>query len=227
MLDRLLPGGRKVGPGAIIVLGLGRFGSAAAQTLVDLDIEVLGVDANPALVARYAEELTHVVQADTTDVEALRQLGAADFARAVVAIGDVEASIITVLHLAEGGVGEIWAKAVSRTHGEILTRVGAHHVVYPERSAGERVGHALSGFMVDYFEFEDGFAIARTQAPRVTIGVPLRESIVRTRYRVTVVGLKRTGEEFIYAVPETVPLAGDELIVSGRRDVVEDFCRLR
>lgn len=224
-MDRLLAG-QKIGPGAILVLGLGRFGLASARTLVELGIEVLAVDSDPVLVARYAEELTHVVQADTTDLEALRQVGAVDFTRAIVAIGDIEASIISVLHLAEGGVAEIWAKATTRTHGEILTRVGAHHVVYPERAAGERVGHAISGYMVDYFEFEDGFAIARTQAPRMTHGVPLSKSIVRTRYNVTVVGLKRPGEEFIYAVPETVPQKGDELIVSGRRDVVEAFCRL-
>ncbi len=225
-MDELLGRGHKVDPGTVLVLGLGRFGSAAARTLVDMGIEVIGVDIDEAVVARYADEFTHVVRADSTDVEALRQVGVAEIDRAVVAMGVLEASIITVLNLAEAGVREIWAKALSRTHGQILTRVGATHVVYPERSAGERVGHAVSGFRIDYFEFEDGFAMARTKAPRVTWDVPLRTSIVRTRHHITVVGLKRPGEEFVYAVPETVPLPGDDLIISGRRDLVEAFARL-
>lgn len=222
----LLGRGHKVDPGTVLVLGLGRFGSAAARTLVDMGIEVIGVDLNDDVVTRHADELTHVVRADTTDVEALRQLGVAEIDKAIVAMGMIEASIVTVLNLAEAGVSEIWAKALTRTHGEILTRVGATHVVYPERSAGERVGHAVSGFMIDYFEFEDGFAMARTKAPRITWDVPLRTSIVRTRYNITVVGLKRPGEAFEYAVPETVPVAGDDLIISGRRDLVEAFARL-
>lgn len=226
MLDELFGRAHKLDPGTVMVLGLGRFGSAAARTLEEMGIEVIGVDRDESLVARYADEFTHVVRADTTDVEALRQLGASAISKAVVAIGLLEASIVTVLNLAEAGVGEIWAKALSRTHGEILTRVGATHVVYPERAAGERVGHAVSGFMIDYFEFEDGFAMARTKAPRVTWDVPLSASIVRTRYTITVVGLKRQGEEFVYAIPETVPRQGDDLIISGRRDLVEAFAML-
>ena len=74
---------------------------------------------------------------------------------------------------------------------------------------------------------EDGFAIARTRAPRTVVGKPLRDSLVRTRHKVTVVGVKRAGQDFVYAVPETVVEAGDELIVSGRTTEVDAFCRMR
>ncbi len=94
-------------------------------------------------------------------------------------------------------------------------------------STGRRVAHAISGYMIDYFEFEDGFGIARTEAPRSTWGKPLSESLVRSRSNVTVVGVKRTGQNFIYAVPETVIEAGDELIVSGRTAEVDAFCQSR
>ena len=127
---------------SIVVIGLGRFGTAVAQSLVQMGKEVLAIDEDFDLVQRWADELTHVVQADSTDEEALRQLGVGDFDRAVVAIGaDIEASVLTVLALAESGVADIWAKAITRKHGQILERVGAHHVVFPERSMGERVAH--------------------------------------------------------------------------------------
>ena len=137
---------RKPAPTSVVIIGLGRFGSAVADSLVRMGQEVLAIDENQVLVERWADELTHVAQADTTDDEALRQLGVGDFDRAVVAIGtDIEASVLTVLALAEAGVPDIWAKAITRKHGAILERVGAHHVIYPEFSMGERVAHMLTG----------------------------------------------------------------------------------
>ena len=106
-------------------------------------------------------------------------------------------------------------------------RIGAHHVIYSEKSTGRRVAHAAAGYMIDYFEFEDGFAIARTKAPQLTWNKPLRETMVRTTNKVTIVGVKRKGQDFVYAVPETVIHEDDELIVSGRTAQVDAFCRLR
>jgi len=128
------------------VVGLGRFGAAVALTLVRDGVEVLAIDDDAKLVERWADELTHVVQADSTDEEVLRALGVGQFEHAVVAIGtNLEASVLTVLALVEAGVPDIWAKAVSDKHGRVLERVGAHHVVYPETSMGERVAHVLTG----------------------------------------------------------------------------------
>ncbi len=214
--------------GSVVVIGLGRFGSAVAASLVGMGQEVLAIDENQALVDRWADELTHVVQADTTDDQALRQLGVNAFDRAVVAIGtDIEASVLTVLALAEAGVPDIWAKAITRKHGAILERVGAHHVIYPEQSMGERVAHMLTGGMMDYIEFDDQFSIARTLAPSFTWDRTLADSAPRTRHGVTVVGVKRTGEDFTYARPETMVHRHDHLIVSGPTRKVEKFCNLR
>ena len=88
---------------------------------------------------------------------------------------------------------------------------------------GERVAHLVTGKMIDFIEFEDGFAIAKTRAPRETHGKPLSESAVRQRHKVTVVGIKRRHEDFIYATAETVVNAGDLLIVAGPTREVERF----
>lgn len=213
---------------SVLIIGLGRFGSAVADSLVNLGQEVLAIDEDAALVERWSDELTHVVRADSTDDQALRQLGVDNFDRAVVAIGtDVEASVLTVLALAEAGVPDIWAKAITRKHGRILERVGAHHVVYPETSMGERVAHLLTGSMIDYIEFDDQFSIARTYAPQETWDKSLAESAPRSRHGVTVVGVKRHGQDFTYAQPETRVERHDELIVAGPTNTIERFSKLR
>lgn len=212
---------------SVVVIGLGRFGTAVATSLVRQGQEVLAIDEQAELVQRWSDQFTHVVQADSTDEKALRQVGAAECDRAVVAIGtDIEASVLTVLALAEAGVPDIWAKAITRKHGKILERVGAHHVVYPESAMGERVAHLLTGQMMDYIEFDDEFSIARAPAPRETWDKTLAESTPRTRHGVTVVGVKRLGEDFTHARPETSIDRHDQLIISGPTDKVERFCSL-
>ncbi|MGB3258849.1 MAG: TrkA family potassium uptake protein [Ornithinimicrobium sp.] len=218
---------KPVHAGSVLVVGLGRFGSAVAESLVRQHVEVLAVDEDALLVQRYADEFTLTVQADATDGEAMRQLGVPEIDSAVVAIGsDVEASVLTVITLVEAGVTRIYAKAITRKHGKILENIGATHVIYPEYVMGQRVAHMVTGGVKDYLEFEDGFAMVRTYAPRETWDISLAESAVRSTYRVTVVGIKRSGEDFTYAVPETVVHEGDELVVSGTTEDVERFSSL-
>lgn len=108
----------------VVVIGLGRFGSALALELAKRGTEVLAIDSQPKIVQSMVGQLPHVITADSTDIEALRQLGVGDFHRAVVAIGtDIQASILTTSLLAELGIPDIWAKAITGQHRNILTRV--------------------------------------------------------------------------------------------------------
>ncbi|MDO8326441.1 MAG: TrkA family potassium uptake protein [Cypionkella sp.] len=218
--------GKKVIPqsDSVIVVGLGRFGRAVAQSLAQLGHEVLGVDDRSEVVQELSGALTHVVQANSTSVETLRQLSAGDFSHAVVAIGsDLEASVLTVLALSELGVPDIWAKAVTERHGRILERTGAHHVVYPEKTMGERVAHLVTSKIIDFIEFDDDFAIAKTRAPADVQNKTLAESELRRTYNVTIVGIKRPGEDFTYGRPDTMVRPGDLLIVAGPTREVEAF----
>jgi len=208
----------------VLVVGLGRFGGAVARTLTNMGSEVLGIDRDPQLVQEYAADLTKVVEADCTDGDTLRQLGVADFEAAVVAIGtDIEASVLTVLALADLGLTNIWAKASNANHARILERIGATHVVFPEQRMGERVAHLLNERLLDFIAFGDEFAIARLAAPEPIVGLPLVTSACRKKYDVTVVGVKRAGEAFIHAVPDTIIFPDDELVVSGRIKDIERF----
>ena len=208
----------------VLVIGLGRFGGAVARTLERMGHEVLGADTNPARVKEYASDLTQVVEADCTDFSCLEKLGARSFTSAVVGIGsDIEASVLAVLALSDLGVANIWAKATNDKHGRILVRTGAHHVVFPEERMGERVARLLNERLLDFISFGDEFAIAKLAAPEAIVGVPLVTSECRKRFDVTVIGVKREGEDFIHAVPDTIIMPGDVLVVSGVVERIEAF----
>ncbi|GAA4349371.1 TrkA family potassium uptake protein [Angustibacter luteus] len=209
---------------AVLVVGLGRFGSSIAEALDRMGHEVLAVDKDPAIVQEWSGRLTHVIEADSATEEALRQVGAADFTIAVVGIGtSIESSVLTTVTLSDLGIKQIWAKAITPAHGKILERIGATKVVYPERDAGERVAHLVSGKMMDFIEFDDGFAIVKMAPPQETRGFTLAESQIRAKYGVTVVGVKSPNRDFTYAVPTTKISPHDLLIVSGQTSLIERF----
>ncbi|GGH61101.1 potassium transporter [Rothia aerolata] len=208
----------------VMVIGLGRFGASTAAQLKRQNKEVLAIERDPTLVQKWSGQLTHVVEADATDIDALRQLGAADFTSAVVGVGtSVEASVLITANLVDLGIERIWAKAITPAHGKILSRIGAHKVVFPEADAGRRAAHLVSGRLLDYIEFDDDFAIVKMHPPKETHGFTLAESDVREKYGVTIVGVKSPGEDFTYATPNTKVTSRDLLIVSGQVDLIERF----
>lgn len=208
---------------AILVIGLGRFGSAIAVTLDHLGRDILAIEANPTRAQNWSHRF-RVVQADASSPEALDQIGAEDFNIAVVGVGtSLEASVLITANLVDLGIGEIWAKATSREHGTILKRIGAHHVVYPENDAGQRVAHMLSGKMLDYIEMEDQFTIVKMVPPKELVGFTLGESKVQSRYGVRVIGVKAPNQPFEYATDTTKIGVGDVIIVSGDPNLLEQF----
>lgn len=209
---------------SVVVIGLGRFGGAVAQSLMQLGHDVMGIDRDAEPVQRWADRLTHAVQADSTNESVLLQLGVADFAHAIVGIGsDLAASLMTIMVLSELQIKDIWVKATTAEHGKIAQHMGAHHIVYPEADMGARVAHLITGRLMDFIEFDDGFAIAKIHAPPLTHNQMLSESHVREKYGVTVVGVKRANEDFQHATPETRILPADLLIVSGPTRKIERF----
>jgi trk system potassium uptake protein TrkA len=213
----------------VAVIGLGRFGTALALELARGGTEVLAVDNQPDIVQRLSGQLGQIVVADSTDPDALAEIGIGDFNRAVVAIGnDLEASILTTALLVELEIRDIWAKALNRQQATILERVGAHHVVLPEHDMGERVAHLVSGRLLDWVELDPQWVFAKTKPPKELVGVPLGESGLRKKHHVTVVSVKPENQSsFTHADMDTTLTYGSVIIIAGRPADVERFVDLQ
>ena len=213
------PSGNK----SVLVIGLGRFGGSVAATLDQMGQDVLAVDKNPELVARWSAHLP-TIQADMTDVLAIEQIDASQFDTAVVAIGDsIEASVIITGNLLDAGVSDLWAKSVSQEHARILQRIGARHIINAETDAGKRVGHLVAGNYLDYIEIDGPYTVVKVHTPLYAVGRSIEDVQVHDKYGVTVVGLKAPGKEFQYGSKELVMHRNDELILMGKQDQIDHF----
>lgn len=204
----------------IAVIGLGRFGSSLASTLHNLGHEVLAIDSSEELVQKFSDQVTHVVQADTTDENTLQALGLRNFDAVVVAIGeDVQANVATTLLLKEMGVPYIVAKARNALHGKMLEKIGADKVVYPERDMGQRVAHSLASVNVlEYLELSAKLGLAEVTAPGVFVGRTIQDAGIRSRFGVNVVAIKRFEDLIVPPQPTEMIREGDVLIVIGPTD---------
>lgn len=202
------------------VIGLGRFGVSLARTLADMGYTVLGIDSDEHKVEVVASTLGRVVQADATDVAALRALEIQEYDVVVVAIGDnMEASIVTTLNCKELGVKCLVAKAMSVQHGTVLTRVGADKVVFPQRDMGARVAHNLvAGGILDYVRLSEDYSMAELVASPILVGHSLRESNLRARYGLNVMAIRRGKKVIVSPGPAEVIREGDILVVIGLSD---------
>ena len=209
----------------VLEVGLGRFGSAVARELERLGHEVMAVDRNETIVNDIASAVTHAMQLDASDEDALRSVGAADFRHAIVAIsGLTEPSIFATLSLKRLGVRNVIAKAGSATHGEILQRVGADRVVYPEVEIGERLAHTFAvSNVIDYLDVAPDFGIAKIKPPRSFVGKTLGQIDLRNRLGVTVVSLRRGARVIVTPTQQERVEDGDELVVIGQDEKLHDL----
>ncbi|RZU60580.1 potassium channel family protein [Zhihengliuella halotolerans] len=214
-------------PSTVAVIGLGRFGGALALELEAAGTEVLGIDEDAERVQSFNGLLTHVVRADSTQEEALRQLAVHELGVVVVAIGsDLEASILTASRLLKFARPTIWAKAISEPHGEILDQLGVHHVVRPEHDMGRRVAHLVQGGIRDYVELDEDFVLVRTRAPQAAQDRPLDILDLDAKYNITVVAAKPLGERWQPTRAHTVLREDDEILIEGSPSATEAFSRL-
>jgi trk system potassium uptake protein TrkA len=207
----------------IAVLGLGRFGQAVALELTRLGHDVLAVDRDERVVQSIADEVTHAVQADVTDPEALEALGLADFDTAIVAAsGTLEASIMATVLLRRIGVRRIIAKAAHDLHGSILEQIGATRTVHPERETGLRVAHSFQApGVLDYFDAGPGYGLARIAVAPSWSGKSLGELDLQGSCGLTVVALIRAKSVTLNPRPDERLHPGEVLIMAGRDEDLE------
>ncbi|MHA7964985.1 potassium channel family protein [Paenibacillus sp. CAU 1782] len=205
-----------------MVIGLGRFGTSLTRTLIANGHEVLAVDKNEQPVQEIANIATAALQADCTDEAVLRELGASNFSHAIVAIGDdLQASILTTLLLKEFKVPKVTAKARNEMHGSVLSKIGADHIIYPERDMGIRLGNQLSSDnLIDYIELSPDYNLAEIKAPAAMNGRSLKELNIRAKYGCTIMAIKKGDQINVSPKAEDAIYTGDVLLLIGSNEEI-------
>lgn len=203
-----------------VIIGLGRFGSSIAKTLHSLGNDVLAIDRDEDIVQEISDEVTHAVQLDATDENALRSLGIRNFDVAVVTIGDnIQSSIMATLLVKELGVKYIIAKAQSDLHSKVLYKIGADRVVLPEKEMGVRVAHNLvSTNILDYIELSPDYSVIEIQASKNWNGKTLSDLGLRSKYGINVMAIKRGNDVNISPLAEDIIESDDVIVAIGSGD---------
>lgn len=210
-----------------VVIGLGRFGGSIAKTLVSLGHEVMAIDKNSGKVSEYAQVCTQAVQANSTDEQAMKELGVKNFEHAIVAIGDdIQASILTTLILKDLGIEHVTVKATNDYHSKVLDKIGATRIIHPERDMGARVAHHLiTESVVDFIELSPEYSLVEIEATPEMQGKTLGELNIRARFGCNVMALKSKCNDDINVSPKADDAIskGDLLVIIGSN---EDISRL-
>lgn len=207
----------------VLVLGLGRFGSALARKLFEKGVEVMAVDRDYTKVQKLADQVTYAAQADMTDEEAMRELGINNFDIAVIATGsNIEASIEVTLLCKDAGITTVIAKATNITHERILQKIGADKIIFPELESGERLARVISGSnLLEFIEFSSEFSLAEIRVHEAWIGKNLMELDFRNEYNLNVVAFERDGKTLINPNPTTLIEKNDLIVLIGKSEDVD------
>lgn len=200
----------------IAVLGLSRFGISVAKSLEKLGVEVMGVDIDPEKVDDMAHEITHVVQADVLDAEALNELGLRNFDGVVLSIKDVEISCLAAITIKDQGNPYIAAQATSDAHAEILKRIGVDKVIIPEKDMGARLARSLGAEnVIDYMELSAEYGIMEIATPSEWVDKTLAESDLRNRYGINVLAIRAVNGAMVSPRADSLIRENDLLVVMG------------
>ncbi len=175
------------------VFGLGKFGQAVADKLIESDADVMVVDNDEEIIEDYSSRVSVAAATDLTDADNIKALGISNVDCAIVCMGmNLEASIMCVMVAKESGVKHVVAKAGSARMGSVLEKIGADEIVYPEEESGFRTARRLvsSGFL-EFYELDDDICIVELQPRKEWIGKSLKQLELRKKYDVNVISLNQ------------------------------------
>jgi trk system potassium uptake protein TrkA len=210
---------------SVVIIGLGTFGRTIALELARVGDYVLGVDIDEGAVASVADAISEAVIADGRDEQALREAGVGRYDVAVVAIGEeLEANILCTMNTKRLGVGTVWAKAISRTHQRILTKIGADRVIQPEHEIGQHVAQMLHNPLLrDYLQLEGDLFVVQIKAHKGFHGTKLPELRLHEEYGLRCLGLLRDATYVSCDRDDVTVQSGDGLLILGKAHDLRAF----
>ncbi len=214
-----------------VIIGLGRLGAAMIATLDSLGYDVLGIDTDEELVQDLSGDFpgAHLVAADATDEDVLRDLNVGHFDAGAVVIGEnMEAGILATANLKELGVPFVVARAISGLHGRVLERIGADRIIEPEKDMGAQVARTMaSPAVLDYVDLGEDEAVIEAEVPEKWVDKSLADLHLSRESGVTVLAIKPKGKAGTIPTGDTVLHKGDVLVVGGTKEKLDKSDLLR
>ena len=213
----------------VAVIGMGRFGISLACELYRIGHDVLAVDRYETLTQQMMGLVTYSVNGDSTSMQFLHEGGIRNFDTAVVAIGDIQASVLTTVLLKRTfEVPEVVARATNELHGKTLEAVGSDRVIYPEQETGLRTAHSLfQREVLEYMELNDTFGLSKVSVTTKMVGLTLEKAGLSTISSdvtgTTIIAINRGSIPILSPSKDEVIQTGDELILAGPEDTLEKF----
>ena len=202
-----------------VVIGLGNFGTSAAEALHAQGHDVVAVDRKEDAVERIAPHVTRAAVADGTNLDALDRIGVRGADAGVVSTGDdITASILSTLVLRDLGVPEVYVKVISPEHARVMEKLGATETIFPERDSAMRLATRMSSTTIlNYVRLGPDFSIQEMALPSAWLGKSLRDLRLPQRFRISVVAVHDVlSDRIVPAPPPDAPLKdSDTLLVAG------------
>ena len=202
----------------VCIIGLGKFGYTLGTNLLEQGHKVVGIDSNSELVARAQKLFTQVFEADSTQKQALEQIGVSDMTHVLVSVGDsISASAMITMYLKELGIPNVWAKAVNEDHAKLLTKIGADQVIIPEHIAAKRLADQITiPGIIQRLSFDSDMIIRELEIEKFK-GKTIREIDLTNRFDVQIIAIKKKGSHTYRYIPRANDQLseGDIVIVIG------------
>ena len=206
------------------VIGLGQFGRAIVEELIDNGMDVIAIDNAPDAINKISKKLPTSFVADSTDEEALKELGIKDVDAAIVAYGDnKEASILTTVILREMGIEQIIVRVDDDYYVPIMKKLGATDVITPQKAAGQALANRLGNQdFKDFYKLDNKFSVISIVINPGFVPVTLRELNSKEVYGVSIVLIIRNNKSFVPGGNDSL-LPDDTIFVVGTTKDIKYF----
>lgn len=206
------------------VIGMGRFGQSVVEELIKKDADVLVIDKDPERIAKMSKIATHAVTLDTTDANALKEVGISSIDHVVVAIGkELQSSILTTLILKELGVKKVTVKVQNEDHAKVVSKLGANEIIQPEQQSGKRLASKIvSDNVLDYIDLNESHSFIVVNATKKIVDSTVINLDVRNKFKINVVAIRRNGDIIIPTAEYVINLT-DQLLLIGKNTDLDKF----
>lgn len=209
---------------SVAVLGLGQFGRAIVEELVNNGMDVIAIDTDEEAVRKIAPLLPTAFIADSTNDDALKELGIDSVDVAIIAFGgNQEASVLTTILLKELGVKRIVVRVDNEQYAKVLLKLGASEIIAPQKMAGESLANRIwNDDYKDFYKLDDKYSIVSIKVDENYPGSTIVDMNPNFKYGVSIVLIVRNGHSFVPSGRDSI-LANDDIFCVGTTKDIQRF----